>query len=106
MIIPYLIGLITYILSVVVSYSTALKQTQWYFPIGLALAFVANFIWLYIAKNSFDKESLFVRGLVWDSMIVGAYVIVPLTLYSVRPTGYTLIGCTFIVIGLILTKLG
>ena len=106
MIIPYIVGMAVYISSVLVSYSTSLKQTNWYFPIGLSLAIVANTMWLYIAKHSSVKDDLYVRGLVWDAMIVSAYVIVPLIWYGVRPTGYTLAGCIFIVIGLILTKLG
>ena len=105
MLIPYVVGLLLYFASVVVSYSNGLKQTQWYFPLGMLLAIIVNFLWLYIAKNSPDKDVLYVRALIWDSMIVGAYVLVPLLFYNVRPTGYTLAGCTFIVIGLILTKL-
>jgi hypothetical protein len=104
--IPYLVGFVIYILSVVVSYSNGLKQTHWFFPIGLILAVIVNFLWLYIAKESPLKDQLYVRALIWDSMIVGAYVLVPLVLYGVRPTGYTLAGCVFIVLGLILTKLG
>lgn len=104
MIAPYVIGFIIYVLSVMVSYSVGLKQSNWYFPVGLTLAIIVNILWLYIAKHSPDKNELYIRALIWDAMIVGAFVVVPLVMHGVRLSGWTLVGCIFIIIGLVLTK--
>lgn len=102
----YSIGLALYFASVAVSYSKDFKASHYYFPVGLLLALTVNFLWLYIAKHSPNKESIYVRGLIWDSMIVGSYALLPIAFYGVRLSGFMLVGAVLIVSGLVLVKLG
>lgn len=102
----YLIGLITYVTSASISFIEPLKRSAWFYPIGLILALIANIIWLHIARTTLDKELVYIRGLVWDAMIVGAYVAIPVIFFGVRLSGVALLGVTLIITGLVLTKLG
>lgn len=106
MTLPFLIGLLVYIAAVFLSYSEKMKASHWYFPVGILIAIVANVMWLYIAKNSPAKESIYVRGLIWDSMIVGTYTLIPIVFFGVRLSSWTLAGAALIAVGLILTKVG
>lgn len=90
---------------VLLSYSDKIKATNWYFPLGLFLATITNLLWLWIAKNSPNKADIYLRGLIWDSILVGCYVLVPLFL-GVRLNLATSLGVILVVIGLILTKVG
>ena len=101
----YTIGFVLYCLSVVLSYSYKLKASSLFFPIGLTLALIVNYLWLYIAKISINKHDIYLRGLVWDSMIVGCYVLIPILFYGVKFNITTAIGIGLVVLGLILTKI-
>lgn len=105
MILPFFIGLIVYILAVFLSYSEKIKVSNAYFVVGLILGIVANFCWLYVAKNSPEKHQIYVYGLYWDSMIVGAYTLIPILAMGVRLSWTTALGCLFIVGGIMLTKI-
>lgn len=100
----YIVGLVIYTLSAMMSYSNKAQSAKWYFPVGVGMAMLANFLWLHIAKISVGHET-FVRGLVWDSMIVMCYVLVPIILYGIRLTGFTALGAALIVAGMFLTKI-
>lgn len=100
----YFVGMIIYTLSAIMSYSVKAQAAKWYFPVGIAMAMLANFIWLYIAKNSIGHQTM-IRGLIWDSMIVMCFVAVPISMYGVKLTSTTLLGVSLIVVGIILTKL-
>lgn len=104
MIAPYVAGFALYCLSVALSYSDKAKASAWYYPLGLALAFAANYLWLYIAKTTPEKSQIYLAGLLWDSMIVGCYVLIPVLFYGVRFGFLTALGICLVVSGLILTK--
>lgn len=105
MILPYIAGLILYSLSVCISYSDTAKASSWYFPLGVSFSMIAAFIWMWIAKNSQAQNDIYIRGLIWDSMIVGCYTFIPF-LFGVRLTGLSMLGALLVVVGLILTKVG
>ena len=100
----FFLGTILYIASVSLLYSS-FKSSQYFYPVGLLFAFVTNFIWLYIAKHSAGAV-LYTRGLLWDSIIVAAYVLVPVLFFNIRLSLTSAVGCVIIVVGIIITKLG
>lgn len=102
---PFFIGLIVYIAAVFLSYSEKIKVLNAYFVVGLILGIIANFCWLYIAKNSPEKHQIYVYGLYWDSMIVGVYTLIPILAMGVRLSWTTAIGGLLIIAGIMLTKL-
>jgi multidrug transporter EmrE-like cation transporter len=100
----YAIGLAFYAMSVWLSYSAELKSSKWYFPIGILLAIVCNFLWLYVAKHSDTKHAIYMNALLWDSMIVGSYAIIPVLLFGVRFSTVNLFGVVLVIFGIVLTK--
>lgn len=105
MILPYALGFIIYCLAVTLSYSDKVKASHWYYPVGLALAIGCNFLWLYVAKHTPDKHDIYISGLVWDSLIVGCYALIPVLFFGVRFSGATAIGVLLVIVGLFLTKI-
>jgi multisubunit Na+/H+ antiporter MnhE subunit len=101
----FIAGLALYVSAVMMLYSDRVKSSAYYFPLGLAIAVAANFLWLYIAKNTADKHDVYIRGLIWDSMIVGCYAVVPVLMYGVAFTGRMAMGVAMIVAGIVLTKI-
>jgi len=101
---PYAIGLIFYCASVFLSYSDKMKASPWFFPLGLLFAAICNFIWLYIAKNTVTKHDIYMAGLLWDSMIVGPYVLIPVLCFGVRFAPLNMLGVAMVIAGIILTK--
>ena len=98
------IGFVLYIVTVCLLYSTTFKASPFYYWIGVSIGLVTSSLWLFIAKNS-DTSNLYVRGLFWDCMIVGAYVLIPPLFFGVKLEPMTTIGCVLIVTGMILTKI-
>lgn len=102
----YTIGFIVYSLAVVLSYSDRLKNTSWvFFSLGLVLAVIANVLWLWIARTTQIPSELYIRALVWDSMIVGTYTLVPIMMLGVRLSSTAIIGIFIIIVGIAITKL-
>lgn len=86
------------------NYSDKAKASNWYFPAGMALALVSNSIWMYLAKHSANTNQVYVRGIIWDSMIIFAYSILPIFIFNVRFTIGQSFGVAFILFGFGLLK--
>jgi hypothetical protein len=104
MIVVYMVAFLFYVSSVWLSYSDKLKTTNWYFPLGMFFAIVCNVLWLYVAKHTPSKQTLYINALIWDLMIVGTYSIMPAAFFGVRFAPINLIGVVMVVTGMILTK--
>lgn len=105
MIVPFLIGLLAYAALAHLSYSEFKTTGLPFFLTGLAIALAANGCWLWIAKMEPDASKLVIKGLYWDSMIVFAYLIIPILFYSVKLSSGQILGTFLILAGIILTKL-
>lgn len=99
----FIVGLVFYSLTVCLLYSSNFKNSPYYYWVGLVIGLITSSLWLFIAKQS-EGSNLYVRGLIWDCMIIGTYVLIPALFFDVRLTLMTTIGCVFIVIGMLLTK--
>jgi multidrug transporter EmrE-like cation transporter len=100
----YFIGFMVYLFTVCMNYSDKAKAAFWYYPLGMVLSLVSNYIWMYLAKNSENPNQVYVRGLVWDSMIIFCYSILPFFFFSVKFGIYQSIGVGLVLIGLGLIK--
>lgn len=105
MIFPYILGAILYSIAVCLAYSGSFKESKWYFLIGIAVGVLANYIWLWIAKHSPDKHQIYISGLIWDSVLVGAYTLIPIMFFGVRFTNLTALGVILIVSGFLVIKI-
>lgn len=100
----YLTGSLVYLQLATLSYSKDFQAKNWFLPVGLALAVIANLVWLIIARREPSTEALLIKGLLWDVMLTGCYLIVPIFL-GVQLTLIQIFGIILIVAGMILTKL-
>ncbi len=101
----YIVAIGLYCMAVYLNYSS-LRTSGWFIPAGLVLSLITNLVWLFIVQNTPDKHLLYVRGLIWDAIIVGAYALIPILFFGVRLTGWTLIGGITTMVGLVLMKVG
>ena len=100
----FLIGFVAYFSIAYASYSEFAKKSWWFFPLGIAVAVIANVTWLYISKAESNTSSLLVKGLWWDAMLTLTYVVVPLILFGAKLTLNQGIGMGLVLTGLLLTK--
>lgn len=101
----YLTGGLVYLQLASLSYSKDLQSKPWYLPVGLVLAVLANLVWLVIARREPTPEGLLIKGLIWDVLLTGCYLIIPILFYQVQLTLIQIFGIILIVSGMILTKL-
>lgn len=94
-----------YLFGAYIAYDVAIKASPWFLPLGVVVGIVSNLIWLYVTKITTDNKELFLYGLIWDVMMMAAYIIVPLLLFNVRLDWKQSLGTILVIIGLILTKL-
>lgn len=87
------------------SYHSGIKTSQFYFPLGIGMALVSNFIWFSIAKQDHDSSSLMIKGLTWDAILVSTYLLVPVLFFGARFTTMQIIGIVLTVVGLFITKI-
>lgn len=102
----FVAGLVFSTIGALSSYHATLKLTHWYYPLNLLVAVLANIIWFSMAKSETNANVLMFKALIWDTIIVMTYVIVPLLFFNARFTFAQGIGILLTVVGLIITKLG
>ena len=92
-----LIVLITVSFQVALSYSTDFKASSAFIPIGLVLALIVNYTWLYISRTVGDPSELYKVGVVFDFIVASSWLLVPLLL------GVKLSPIKFVGVGLMLS---
>lgn len=100
----FLLGALLYCGAASLSYSESFKGSPGYYLAGAAVGVAANLVWFHLAAITKDKGEVLKMGLYWDSMLTLIYMLVPLILFSVKPTTNTLFGIVLITTGIILTK--
>jgi multidrug transporter EmrE-like cation transporter len=97
-------GFLTYLGLATASYSKSFQASRWYLPVGIAAAVLANFIWLSIARSEPSASSLVIKGLIWDVILTGTYLLVPILWFGAALTNLQCVGIGFVILGIILTK--
>ena len=98
-------GALLYVISTAICYITPIKNSPYFFPIGLTAGFLANLLWLSLAKQSFDKDQTLQLGILWDAMLTLIYVLVPVLMFGARLSGWQLAGSILILLGVGVAKL-
>lgn len=101
-----LIGFVFTILGIFLSYSNTLKNTNYYYIIGLILSLVTNYLWYYIAKTSTNTTDLYKYGMIWDFILIASWSLIPLIFFNVKLNTQNNIGLVLMLTGVILIKLG
>lgn len=102
---PFGIGFILYS---VIAYCSYVKFSNQYYPFIIAIVFgsLSNCTWMYIAQNGTSSKDILTKGLMWDFMITGIYLAIPLILLDIPGLSwYNKLGVIIILIGLVLLKL-
>ena len=100
----FVLGFLIYATYAYVSYTPAMKTSNWYFPAGLTLALFANAVWLWIAKSEFNPSQLLIKGLFWDVIVTVVTIGAPLLMFGAKLTTLQLTGLGLLIVGLILVK--
>jgi multidrug transporter EmrE-like cation transporter len=101
----YLLGFALYVCLASVSYSETLKLSKWYLVIGALGGILTNVLWLLIAKSESNSSSLMLKALIWDSMIVITYLIIPIIFFNAKLSSVQVLGILLILSGMLLTKI-
>lgn len=94
-----------YLMGAYIAYDAAFKASAWFLPVGIIVGIISNLIWLYVTKITVDNKELFIYGLVWDVMMMAAYIVIPVLLFNVRLDWKQTVGTILVLTGLTLTKL-
>lgn len=100
----FFIGALAYSTTAWMSYYDPIKDSSLYFPLGIVMSLIANIGWLTIAKIVSNKDEILIYGAFWDSMIMIAFLAVPLAWFGVRLEMRESIGLALIVVGMLLLK--
>jgi multidrug transporter EmrE-like cation transporter len=100
------LGTIIYSLYAWLTFKPELKVSNYLMPFGLGLALIGNLLWILLAKSTHEPAKLIVYGMVWDTMITLSFLLVPMMFFGVRFTLVSGVGCGFVVLGLLMMKLG
>lgn len=105
MILYFLLGGLCYVAGATLSYLPTLKVSVLYMPIAIFIGALAHYLWFTIAKSSNDQNQIYVYAIIWDSMFMVIYSVLPVMAFDVRLTGVQVCGVVLVLIGMILTKI-
>ena len=100
----FIFGLCLYLCMAFSSYHPSFKMSPLYFPVGIGAAILCNLLWFSIAKSDLNSSSLVVKGLIWDTMLMLCYLVVPLVFFNAKFTTTQAVGVGLTLLGLFLTK--
>ncbi len=100
----FFLGFLVYFASVYGMYTPAIKDHPYYVYGSMIFGFAFSWTWPLVVKLT-SPEDLYVRGMLWDAMLVGCYAFLPF-FFGYKPTPAILIGGLITVAGLMIMKLG
>lgn len=86
------------------SYNPTYNRTSWFTPVCMLLSVSVAGCWGIALRLLETKEQIFKYNLVWDTLAVTAYVILPLIISGVRVPLLTLVGALIVLFGLFLVQ--
>jgi hypothetical protein len=90
-----------------INYHPVLKISWWYYPISFVFGNCLTFLWWWLmAAVGRDDKKVFFSGLIWDVVLTGMSLLIPVLYFDVRPNRLAAWGVALIVAGLVLLKFG
>lgn len=83
----------------------SIKNSWYYYWIGLGFALITNSLWLYVCKITEDHKLINKYSYIWDGIILLTAGLIPIIFFKVIPEGLHLLGIAFVIIGMVLLKL-
>lgn len=87
------------------TYADGARNYWWYVPLGVLIGAVVNLFWFLAVKWLDDKQRIFVFNLIWDSVLLLIYYILPLILFGVSIDKKMVLAMTLIISGMVVLKL-
>jgi multidrug transporter EmrE-like cation transporter len=101
---PFLVGIGLYSLAAIVAYHTPIRNSAWYYPLGLFVALACNLTWLYLARSSVARNDLISNSITWDAMRLMVYTGVPLAFFGAELSPVKIAGACLIGLGIYLVN--
>ncbi len=95
---------IVYAIGCAFTYNEKFRQSDWFVLIGVAIGVTINALWFYAVKCLDDKDRIYTFGLIWDSIMMITYYLLPILMFGVKLDKVTIIALLLIVIGMVLLK--
>lgn len=95
---------VIYCILATIPYVPKIKNSSYYYYLGLGFAFITNSLWLYLSKITTDFNTIHKYSFIWDGIILLTAAIIPIIFFNVKPEGLHLIGILLIMAGMILLK--
>lgn len=90
----------------VAQYHERIRHSPWLLWIALAYSVSTHLLWVSLVRTLRDKNEIFRVGFYWDTAMYLPIFLVPLVLFSVRPSLLSSAGLVLVVAGAILFHLG
>lgn len=101
----FFLGFILYFVTVWGMYTDSVKNHPWYVPGSMLFGTAFSWVWPLVVKLTPNAQDVYIRGMLWDTMLVGCYAFLPY-LFGLKPTPMVVVGGVIAVVGLLIMKLG
>ena len=81
-------------------------NTGVYIASGLGLAMLGNLLWLILTKILPSNQSIYIGGIIYDSLVTAAFVLIPWYFIGISLSGLQWSGLVVVLLGLLILKLG
>lgn len=86
------------------TYNDNIKNSIWYYPLGVSLGTITATLWFYVCTLLPDKNKVYVYSLFWDTIMVMVYYGLPILFFGVKLDKITAVGSTLILAGIMVLK--
>jgi len=100
----FIVGLLVYSGLAYISYEDSIKNSWYFYYLGIGIAIVANFAWLTIAKTVPENSKILIYGSIWDAMILFTFITIPFIFFEMKLTTKDWIGLSLIILGILIVK--
>lgn len=94
----FALGALGYMAQTWISYTPWIKESLWFYPLGLLTTLISTACWLTIVKIS-QTHHIYNHAVIWDVMVVATYLLLPLMFFGVVLKGGQIAGLILMLIG-------
>lgn len=88
------------------TFNDEIRQSPYFFVIGLAYAVLANFTWIILVRNINDTRQILFYSLAWDVLMAVIGWMIPIIFYHARLTLTSSLGVLLIIAGVLVLRVG
>lgn len=96
---------VIYSVGCLLSYSEEYRRTSWFIWVGGLIGILINVIWFSLVKYLDDKQKIYIFGLIWDSIMMLIYYLLPMLVFGVKLNKISLFALSLIVCGMVILKI-